>query len=173
MYNLTMRHWTFVAVVTSALLVLSSGSALAQEFSHSKIGISTSIQDNQLDLMFPIWTNDRVVLTPSVGLIYVSDVVTDYAFGVMVRYNIGRSTAFPYVGARFGTLIRSYDGGGSTNDLFLGPAFGGEYFFSDHFSAGVEGQVNITLSDEGSTRFGNPGGTNINTGTSALVTFYF
>jgi hypothetical protein len=173
MYHLISRRRLCITAITWVILALLVEPALSQESSHLKVGISTAIQENQLDLMFPIWVDEHVVLTPSVGVIYVSNVVTDYALGIMVRYNVGGGTAYPYVGARFGILDREYKDGGSTKDLFLGPAFGGEYFFDDHFSAGVEGQVNITLSDDASTRFGNPGGTNVNTGASALVTFYF
>ena len=42
-----------------------------------------------------------------------------------------------------------------------------------YFSIGVEGQVNAAISDDASSRFGNPGGTNINTATAVLAAFYF
>ena len=37
----------------------------------------------------------------------------------------------------------------------------------------VEAQVNVTVSSEDSFRFGNPGGTNINTPTGIFAAFYF
>jgi hypothetical protein len=52
-------------------------------------------------------------------------------------------------------------------------AFGAEYFLSDSFSFGVEAQGNLTKSDENSSRFGNPGGVNFNTGAMVSATVYF
>ncbi|MCK4462246.1 MAG: hypothetical protein KAW46_10605 [candidate division Zixibacteria bacterium] len=43
----------------------------------------------------------------------------------------------------------------------------------DHFSVGVEAQVNAVFSDEHSYLFGNPNGTNINTAAAVMATFYF
>jgi len=40
-------------------------------------------------------------------------------------------------------------------------------------SQGVEAQINMAISDEMSSRFGSPDGTNINTVSMATATFYF
>lgn len=49
-----------------------------------------------------------------------------------------------YAGGRLG-LQRNADTEGattiSTTDFFIGPAIGGEYFFGDHFSLGLEGAL--------------------------------
>jgi hypothetical protein len=46
-------------------------------------------------------------------------------------------------------------------------------FFDPHFSIGVEAQMNVRSSDNDSSRFGNPGGTNFNTGSAVTANIYF
>ncbi len=47
------------------------------------------------------------------------------------------------------------------------------YFLAESFSLGVEAQLNVSLSGDGSTRFGNPGGTNINSAMGVFAAVYF
>lgn len=138
-----------------------------------KIGISTALQNSQVDIILPIWVDSRLVFSPSIGFSTISDVASDLRLVVMLRYNLRDGNAVPYIGARMGILTVSPKYGASESDTIVGGAIGGEYFFSKNFSAGVEGQVNAAISGDKSSRFGNPGGTNLNTSTSALMTFYF
>jgi hypothetical protein len=64
-------------------------------------------------------------------------------------------------------------GGEAQTDIIFGPCFGGEYYFSQHFSAGIELQLNIAKSGVNSMRFNNPNGTNIGTATAFYATIYF
>jgi len=80
----------------------------------------------------------------------------------------------PYLGLKFGALFYFPDGDKkSTLDFMTGVAFGGEYFFNEHFSLGIEAQGNFTISDKSSERFGNPGKTNFNLGTQVSASIYF
>ena len=138
-----------------------------------KFGISVALQTEQLDLSFPIWPGSSIVIIPSISIVSVSDVATDFGFGLGLRYNLNTTEAVPYIGIRFVALNLLPKNGDSITDLVFGLFSGGEYFFSDHFSLSVEAQLNYAKSDEFSTRFGNPDGTNVNTATVALATFYF
>jgi len=157
-----------------ALTILVAPSASADNGgSESKIGISAALQDKQVAFNVPIWVNSSFVIAPAVQFISVSDVATDFGFGVSLRMNTREGKAVPYVGLMGGVLLLSPENGDSMTDIVIGPNFGGEYFIDDHFSFGVEFQVNISFSDERSVRFGNPDGTNINTAAVALASFYF
>ncbi|MCH7946690.1 MAG: hypothetical protein IIC66_02720 [candidate division Zixibacteria bacterium] len=138
-----------------------------------KFGISVALQTEQLDITFPIWPGSSIVIIPSISIVSVSDVATDFGFGLGLRYNLNTTEAVPYIGIRFVALNLLPKNGDSITDLVFGLFSGGEYFFSDHFSLSVEAQLNYAKSDEFSTRFGNPDGTNVNTATVALATFYF
>lgn len=159
------------------ILILSAfsidGNAQDQELQGSKFGISAALQTEQLDLLFPIWTSNSFVVVPSVSLAYASDVATDIGFGMALRYNLLKGDAVPYLGGRAGMFILSPNVGNSINDYVFGPFVGGEYFIDKHFSFSVEAQLNITKSDKNSLRFGNPDGTNFNTATLAMASFYF
>lgn len=65
------------------------------------------------------------------------------------------------------------DDGDPITDYIVGLLGGGEYFFSANFSVGIEGQLNISISDENSSRFSNPKGTNVNTASVIFATIYF
>ena len=168
-----MRRQILLSMGWTVLVLAMAVSAANAEDRTGMVGLSASIQESQLDIMLPIWASPRVVVTPSVSVIRVSDVVSDFGAGLMIRVNVQTGDAVPYLGARFGMLRRSPENIDATTDYYYGPAGGGEYFLSEHFSLGVEAQLNITKSDDNSTRFGNPGGTNINTATAVLATFYF
>jgi hypothetical protein len=63
--------------------------------------------------------------------------------------------------------------GDSVTDIIAGLGFGGDFFLDEQFSLGVELQGNFTFSDEGSMRFGNPGGINFNTASQITASIYF
>jgi len=175
-----LRAAAFYAVLVSLLVTpVAAGDGKGE----SKIGLTASLQDNQLDVLLPIWLNSRLVITPAIGGAWVSDVASDVHLGLICRYNLRQGEAVPYLGIRFGTLIlmpadNPSDAGMPKDnpniiDVVLGPLVGGEYFLKERFSVGVEAQINIALSNEKSRRFGNPDGTNINTATAVFATFYF
>ena len=172
-----------VALVAICAIMIFSGTAIADETNGRKIGISAAIQTSQLDLMFPVWTSPKFVLVPSVALVKMTDVGTDIGLGMLFRFNTREGKVVPYFGFRGVAFIYSSDepavfpdlddDSDSTTDFVVGPALGGEYFFDDNFSVGIEGQVNVSISDENSFRFGNPDGVNFNTATMLTATIYF
>lgn len=174
LYNARIIRLILLAVVTCALLW---GSAVAQgAASDTKVGISAVVQSEQLDIMLPVWLSEKMVIVPSLGFVGVSDAYTDLAVGLALRFNARRhdAKAVPYGGGRIVVLQYSPEGpADGATDFIFGPFVGGEYFLDDHFSLGVEAQLNISKSDENSLRFGNPDGTSINTATAVMATFYF
>ncbi len=154
------------------LLVLSCGHA--QEAQRSGlVGMSASFQGGQFDILVPIWVSDQVSLAPAVGIIWNEDNGSDIHLGVAPRFFLTKGKVAPYIGGRAGVLIGSPSNGESTKDWIVGLTGGGEYFIDEHFSVGVESQLTFTFSDVNSTRFGNPGKTNLNTGAAVFATVYF
>lgn len=158
----------------AAILIIVFTINLSAQDNTRTWGVSASIQENQFDILFPIWTGENNVIAPSVGAIYIEDSGTDLRLGLLDRiyFNATKSLK-PFLGLRAGVLLSLPDGGDNATDFIIGLLGGGEYFFSNHFSVGVEAQLNMSISDENSNRFGNPGGTNINTATAIFATIYF
>ena len=138
-----------------------------------KIGISGSIQSLQTDFSIPIWTSDKVVIAPSFGLINISKKATDLSLGLTIRKYISVDKVSPNFGFRFASLILIPKDGDTLYDYIAGITGGTEYFFDSKFSIGGEIQLNISISDTYSNRFGNPDGHIINTGMAIYATFYF
>lgn len=137
------------------------------------IGFSASFQGPQLDYLIPIWTSEQTVILPSFRIIHIGETTTDIGLGFGIRHNIKGEKAVSYLGFRTGALVLFPQGGETMADFIGGSFFGGEYFLGSKFSAGVEAQINISVSHKHSYRFGNPGKMNLNSSTSVYVTFYF
>jgi len=160
-------------ILVAIVCILYTLSTSAQENKRTW-GISAAIQETQLDILFPIWTGTNNIIAPAIGAIYIGDSGTDLRLGLLDRiFFNANETIKPFLGLRAGALISMPDEEDTVTDYVLGILGGGEYFFSDNFSVGVEAQLNMSISDENSGRFGNPGGTNVNTATVIFASIYF
>lgn len=167
-------RWTIGTIALLLAFIVNASSLLAQSKTPSSgVGLATSIQDGQFDIMVPIWLGEKFSLAPVVGILFAEGGGSDIRIGVAPRFYLRKEELSPYVGLRVGALMSSPSNGSSTTDIVLGGAFGGEYFLSASFSLGVEAQLNLALSDDNSTRFGNPGKKNINTGAAVIASVYF
>lgn len=166
----------FLRILILTLLLVASQNlvSLAQEETPRTIGLSAVVQTSHFDVMLPLWISPRTLLAPAISALVVSSAGTDLGFALVPRFYTHLPEGLtPYFSLRLGSIFGLSRNTGSTTDVISGIAFGGEYFFSPKFSIGVETQLNATFSDSESTRFGNPGGTNINTGTAILANIYF
>ncbi|MDX9773805.1 MAG: hypothetical protein RBT02_10375 [Bacteroidales bacterium] len=139
-------------------------------------GLTVSIQDSDLGIMIPFFLSDRFVLAPGFQFAYASKIGTDIILGLSTKAFLrDRDKVCPYWGLKAGVCYYNPDASGTSNqiDFVLGGAVGVEYFFNQNFSIGIEPQLNFTLSDDESDRFGNPGGTGINTATMLTANIYF
>jgi len=142
------------------------------------IGLSGSVQNGQYGIICPIWLGEKFVLAPAIDVKFAQSIGTDFGLELAPRYYLKTEKLSPYLGIRVGAIInkpssKNETDTGTKTDFLLGLAFGGEYFLTDQFSFGIEGQGNFTRSDKKSLRFGNPGGTNFNLGTMISATIYF
>ncbi len=150
-----------------------SQTVLAQE--KRSVGLSASFQGEQLDIGFPIWIGPKAVLAPAVSAVYVEGAGVDFGIGLAPRFFFKMDRLAPYLGGRAAFFLNapSDEGAESTKDFLFGLAFGGEFFLHRQLSFGVEAQLNATISDELSSRFGNPGGFSLNTATALFASIYF
>jgi len=171
----------YQVLILVMIILLGVSTTYSQKSSNSNsFGISALVQDSQFDILFPIPISGSAVIAPAVGFLYASEAGTDISFGLVGRFYLNNQVVKPFLGGRAGIIIfspASSDDGQvepeSTTDFLIGLLAGGEYFINESFSFGVEAQINATVSDENSSRFGNPGGTNINTGAAVFATVYF
>ncbi|GIK59664.1 MAG: hypothetical protein HND39_02660 [Ignavibacteriota bacterium] len=177
--KILIQYYIILILFVSFLFVTESTFAQEKENSNS-FGISALVQDSQFDILFPIFLSESAVLAPALGFIYASEIGSDISLGLVGRFYLTKKVVRPFLGGRAGSIFfspaSSDDGGAdpeSTTDFLVGFLAGGEYFLNESFSFGVEAQLNATISDENSSRFGNPGGTNINTGAAVFATVYF
>jgi|GEM_PF-1501539 len=167
-----------------AIIISCAVTAAAQETRAGRVGLSVAIQNDQLEILVPVWASERFVVRPALGVVDTSDIVSHVSASLMLRYNIQLGKAVPYVGAR-GAVIALSANDESLVDYAFGPVVGGEYFLGDRFSLSVEGHVNITLVHDSEVRYyygpGEvdfyeitiAGPTIVNTAALAMATFYF
>lgn len=159
-------------VLLCLVFVLNRASAQEQVIER-KIGLSTSLQKEQLDISIPVRTSEYFVVAPSIKILYVEDGGTDFGIGASMKYYFRNTKMAPFVIARASAIGLDPKKGHTMMDFGFGIAMGADYFFDTNFSIGLEAQVNGTISDKNSNRFGNPGGTNINTATAITASIYF
>ena len=168
-----MRQSTAALMVIAFTVVLASNMYCQDNPPETKVGLSASLQTTQFDIMLPVWVGSHFSVAPAFGMVWSEGVGSDVHIGLVPRIIFHKDKIAPYLGARIGFLIASPKSGESATDILTGLAFGGEYFFDEYFSVGVESQLNIAISSEKSTRFGNPGKANLNTGAALSATVYF
>jgi hypothetical protein len=161
-----------------ALLCFFSLDSNAQEKAKRSYGLSATIQDNQFGLLIPFWLSDKTTIAPAIDIKYADGVGSDITLGIVPKFYINTEKVVPYVSLKIGVMISSPSSDNKlttkkTTDLLFGVAYGGEYFFDDHFSIGIELEGNFTKSDKNSSRFGNPDGINFNTATLVSANIYF
>jgi len=158
--------WLIFALIFAAQIAVCQDSS-----SHRTVGFSASLQDNQVDILIPIWLGSQFSLSPALGIVSTQGVGTDLHIGLIPRYYFSTEKVAPYIGLRV-AMLQTLPSPGTT-DWLVGAAFGGEYFVDRHFSTGIESQFNLTISDPNSSRFGNPGKKNLNSAVAAFATIYF
>lgn len=150
-----------------------------------KWGLSAAVQNSSIGFQLPVWLGESIIIAPSLGAAYRDNFGWELQFGIAPRFFLNKNNLRPYLGFKVASIIDLPSKVNATDilgnpidfentiDLIGGLSFGGEYFFSNHFSIGLEIQANVIKSDENSLRFGNPGGINFNTGALALINIYF
>jgi hypothetical protein len=171
---------SYLAIISILFLISSIQMFSQEDLSEKSFGISALVQDGQFDILLPIVLKNTGVIAPAIGFASVSKAGMDIILGIVTRFYLNDSKVKPFLGGRAGVLFFSPskpEGSSidpeSTKDFVFGFLAGGEYFLDEGFSFGVEAQLNASVSDKNSRRFGNPGGFNMNTATAIFATVYF
>jgi hypothetical protein len=161
-----MKNTAKLSLLTIALLIITTSTFAQNRPTDSNFGLTASLQGNQTNLQVPIWLNDNVTIAPVFGINHQQDSFTSINLGVAPRFYQDMGSDFAtYLGAR-GILQRtSPEVGSEDTDFLLGATGGGEYFLGNHFSLGVEAQLNFLINDNGSDR--------LSTGAALMGTYYF
>lgn len=155
------------------LILLVSTTALKAQNNRSW-GVTANIQSSQFEFMLPIWLSETITLSPAVSFIAAQDAGSDLTIGLVPKFYLSEPVdAAPFISARLGAIFGIPESGDTITDFIFGAGFGGEYFFKPKFSVGIELQGNLTVSDKGSLRFGNPGNINFNTATALTASIFF
>jgi hypothetical protein len=174
-----MRSITFVLLFVSSIAF--GQNVENQEAPRTpKMGFSASLQSDQVGILIPIWVDESTSIVPSFQVLFAQSVGLDLGVGVTLRKYLREGNVRPYVAPGFGVLMSFptadediVEDPPNPLDLLVSFGLGGEYFFSDYFSTGVQIGLAGAFSDEDSNRFGNPGNFNLNTSASILVNVYF
>ena len=156
------------ALLLVTIITFAATDALAQDQKpgNGAWGLTASIQGSQTNLQAPIWVSDDIVIAPVFGLNHRDNSFTTINLGITPRFyqDVGDNFG-SYIGARALLQRTSPDVGPDDNDFLLGATGGGEYFPSNHFSFGVEAQLNFLFNDNGNN--------GISTGAAIQGTYYF
>jgi hypothetical protein len=163
---------TKALILAIALLYVSTLNA-QDELPSSGMGISASYQTKHFGIQFPIWLSESITLAPVFGGVYKDNSGSDIQIGISPKFYLIKNKVSPYIGLLGGMILFLPKEGDTTTDYTFGISAGVEYFITKHFSTSIDAQINGTISGENSTRYGNPGGVNLNTGTGFTATIYF
>lgn len=145
----------------------------AEEPKRSGYGMAASVGAAQYDLLLPIWISQKTTLAPFVRAIFIENMGSEIGFGLEGKFYLKMNKLAPFISSKVGILGTIPERGKSVKDWVFGIGAGGDYFLDNQFSIGVEFQLNGSKSDTKSSRFGNPGGVNINTASALRATIYF
>lgn len=156
-----------------SILTLMSIS-FSQEVEDRKRGISSTIQENQIGIAYTYWLSSKSAILPQFSVLWVEDSGNDVNISCSIRrFREGKNDVKPFMS--FGVSLMRLDikDESIVNDYVVGLGLGAEYSVTEQLSLAIEHQLNFAISDDESSRFGNPGGLNINTGTILIATIYF
>lgn len=163
-----MKNATKLFLLLAAIFLATETTFAQSRPAEGAVGISASVQSSQTNIKVPIWASENIVIAPLVGITHQDDNFTQLNVGINPRFYQSLGDDFAtYIGLQ-GILQQTSFDDNQTNDesdFLIGASGGGEYFLDEHFSLGVEGQLNFLLNDNNSNV--------ISTATALTGTFYF
>lgn len=163
-----MENATKLFLIIGALFLGTTSSFAQSRPDEGTVGLSASVQSSQTNIKIPIWASEDIVIAPIVGISHEDDDFTALNLGINPRFyqSLGNDFA-TYIGVQGILQHTSFDNNDvdDDSDFLIGATGGGEYFLDEHFSLGVEGQLNFLLDDNEDNA--------IYTATALTGTFYF
>lgn len=162
-----MKTTTKTLLLLATIFLITSTAYAQNRPDTGTVGLSASLQSNQTNLKVPIWASENIVIAPVFGLTHQDDNYTSFNIGLNPRFYQSLGSDFAtYIGAQGILQHTSVDGAGDDNsDFLIGASGGGEYYLDEHFSLGVEGQLNFMFEEYDDN--------SIYTAAAIIGTFYF
>ena len=142
---------TILGFVFLFILLIPMSSVIAGSNTHG-FGIGLSVIEESPRFMARFWIKDRVSVNPEFSLSqtskYGGGYSSNFAQGLRVFYHFRPGSEFrPFAGIGIVFDVLHFSGKNYA-DIFLGISFGGEYFFSNHFSVQGEYRIEMVATDE-------------------------
>lgn len=109
-----------------------------------KFGLSASVQSDQFGIAMPFWVGESSALVPAFQLNFAETVGLDVGVALSLRQYLREGKVRPYLAPGLGVQIvfpqsddNADDDPPNPLDVIMSFGVGGEYFFSQYFSAGV------------------------------------
>lgn len=147
-----MRIIVRIAIIAFMISLMAQLPASADD-KLPKIGIGISVNQDISSFLPRLWINDRLSVNPEIAFSVESrhdsgDELIRVIPGLSVLMHLRPgSDCRPYFGWEFALDILNANDIPYT-DIITGPVFGGEYFFSKHFSVSGEYQIEFVFTDE-------------------------
>lgn len=161
-----------ILLILITVLTITDLSAKDEKSSKS-IALGASFQGLQTDILCQFWLTDNATAGPFIRYIYAENIASELGIGMFGKIYFYKQKVAPFFGWQLGIIEGIPKTGDNTTDILLGLGIGGDYFIDGNFSVGIQASLNIVKSDKNSTRFGNPGGININTSSALTAFIYF
>jgi len=162
-----MKKLNLIVLIGIAFLMMTNLLYAQEKAARVGIGVSLGKQIFGIDdgaaltlfdfpsICIPIITSPKFRLVPEIGLYRYSRSTdgSDYSYMILsmgcgIFPMIQKGNGYIYYGGRLGLVRMSYSNENDDDskiDFYIGPAIGGEYFFTDHLSLGGEAQLNYTF----------------------------
>ncbi len=114
-----------------------------------QVGIGFTVAESSPVFIFHYWASEKLTISPEISVNHLSDPsIIRTNFGLTLASHSRPAESFrPFFGVGFNYDVATSDGN-SVADLYIGPLFGAEYFFSDNFSVSGAYQVAVIITDD-------------------------
>lgn len=160
------------------ILILACGIFSSNVFAGGKsgqFGFGLTVAEPSPVFIFHYWSSDNFTISPEFSINSISEPsIKRFNFGItLAKHGRANESFRPFFGLGLNYDVVSSDGD-SFADLYVGPLFGGEYFFCDNFSvSGAYQLVVIMTDDQLSPGMLRPGTTYISSAQLLTVQYYF
>ncbi len=161
-----------VVLVIIGIIMLGAAAQSKEPNADRGMGMGASFQGEQSDVLLQFPFSESITFGPYFRFFYAEDRGFDYGIGAFSKFYINNKKVSPFICAQLGIMISSPEVGDNLTDIIAGGGVGMDYFLDNNISIGIHAMLVVTKSDDHSSRFGNPGGVNINTSTGLTAFIY-
>lgn len=162
-------------LIACLIVCAISASSISAGGNSGQFGIGFTVTESTPSFILHYWISDKFTISPDFSVSKITDPsFTRFNYGVTLAIHTRPGQSFrPFFGAAFNNDVISFSDN-TFSDIYFGPMFGAEYFFSDNFSITGMYQVQFILTDDLLSPSNlQPGTTYISTAQLLTVQYYF